>query len=299
MSSFRRRQARRSDAAAVVELVRAFDTALLGASEYGPAELEAEWRDLDPERDAWVVEEADRLVGYGTVSLDGADGEFDGYVHPDAGGRGLGGELVMALEQECRDRGAVRALSGVLAVDEPAQALLRGLGYTETRRFWQMRIALAGPPPGPIWPAGFAVSTLDPADLPAFHAAAEEAFADHWNHTHEPLERFRRRFVETDDYDPTLWRVVRDGGEIAAGWIGRTERLGVGWVARLFTRRPWRGRGLGAALLADAFATYWKRGQPAIGLGVDAQSATGAQRLYERAGMHVHWAAVVFEKALR
>jgi hypothetical protein len=31
---------------------------------------------------------------------------------------------------------------------------------------------------------------------------------------------------------------------------------------------------------------------------VDATSATGADRLYERVGMHVHWAAVVFEKRI-
>ena len=35
-----------------------------------------------------------------------------------------------------------------------------------------------------------------------------------------------------------------------------------------------------------------------MGLGVDAQSDTGAQRLYERVGMRVHWSAVLFEKVL-
>jgi len=35
-----------------------------------------------------------------------------------------------------------------------------------------------------------------------------------------------------------------------------------------------------------------------VGLGVDAQNETGATRLYERAGMTVHWSATAFEKAL-
>jgi hypothetical protein len=35
-----------------------------------------------------------------------------------------------------------------------------------------------------------------------------------------------------------------------------------------------------------------------IALGVDAQNETGATRLYERAGMQVHWSATVFERAL-
>jgi len=38
--------------------------------------------------------------------------------------------------------------------------------------------------------------------------------------------------------------------------------------------------------------------EQARGSRVDAQSDTGAQRLYERVGMHVHWGAVVFEKAV-
>ena len=53
----------------------------------------------------------------------------------------------------------------------------------------------------------------------------------------------------------------------------------------LFTRRPWRRRGVGAALLADAFARLWERGERSVGLSVDAASDTGAFRLYERAGM--------------
>ena len=76
------------------------------------------------------------------------------------------------------------------------------------------------------------------------------------------------------------------------------ERLGVGWVSRLFTVRDWRGRGIGAALLADAFGRFWRSGRRSVGLGVDAQNDTGAQRLYERAGMRVQRAAVVFERSL-
>jgi GNAT superfamily N-acetyltransferase len=76
------------------------------------------------------------------------------------------------------------------------------------------------------------------------------------------------------------------------------ERNGVAWVSRLFTVREWRRRGLGEALLHDAFGKFWREGRRSVGLGVDAQSDTGANRLYERVGMHVHWGAVVFEKAL-
>lgn len=102
--------------------------------------------------------------------------------------------------------------------------------------------------------------------------------------------------LERDGYAPELWPVVRDGDEIVAATVCLAERLGAGWVARVFTRRPWRGRGIGEALVRQAFSDFWARGRPIVGLGVAAQSTTGANRLYERRGMHVHWGAVVFEK---
>ena len=66
----------------------------------------------------------------------------------------------------------------------------------------------------------------------------------------------------------------------------------------LFTRRPWRRQGVGAALLHDAFGRFWERDERSIGLGVDAASATGAFRLYERAGMSPALGWVHFEKVL-
>ena len=71
-----------------------------------------------------------------------------------------------------------------------------------------------------------------------------------------------------------------------------------GWVHALFTRREWRRRGVGAALLADAFGRFWARGERSIGLGVDAANATGAFHLYERAGMIPALGWVVYEKEL-
>ena len=66
----------------------------------------------------------------------------------------------------------------------------------------------------------------------------------------------------------------------------------------LFTRRRWRKRGVGAALLADSFARFWERGEHSIGLGVDAANDTGAFRLYERAGMSATLGLVIYEKTL-
>jgi len=64
-------------------------------------------------------------------------------------------------------------------------------------------------------------------------------------------------------------------------------------------RRPWRRKGLGLALLLHSFGEFYRRGRRRVGLGVDAQSLTGATRLYEKAGMRVARVYNTYEKELR
>jgi mycothiol synthase len=66
----------------------------------------------------------------------------------------------------------------------------------------------------------------------------------------------------------------------------------------LGVRTPWRKRGIGLALLQHAFTEFHRRGEPHVGLGVDADNPTGATRLYEKAGMQVLTEDIVFEKEL-
>jgi ribosomal protein S18 acetylase RimI-like enzyme len=73
----------------------------------------------------------------------------------------------------------------------------------------------------------------------------------------------------------------------------------LGFINILAVRRPWRKRGLGLALLRHAFNELYRRGKRKAGLGVDAQSLTGALRLYEKAGMYVHHQFDTYEKEIR
>jgi mycothiol synthase len=66
----------------------------------------------------------------------------------------------------------------------------------------------------------------------------------------------------------------------------------------LGVRAPWRGRGLGRALLEHAFAAFAARGFAAVILGAEADSPTGADRLYERVGMRMTHRQARYEKPL-
>ncbi len=288
-----------TDAAAVTELCVALEIALYGQTTFAQADLEEEWAELDLERDVRVVRDGERIVGYSAVRERGDPWRVEGYVHPDAFGRGIGTRIATALEEDAARAGARRLQNSVIEADSVARSLLEVLGYDAVRVFREMRIEFEAPPAVPEWPDGLRVDAFDPArDARAFHAAHQQAFADHWDYTPRDFQTWSKGHLESDRFDPALWCVVRAGDEIAAGAISTGDTYGGGWVHALFTRRPWRRRGVGAALLADAFGRFWERGERSVGLGVDAANDTGAFRVYERAGMAPWLGWVVYEKAL-
>jgi mycothiol synthase len=288
-----------ADAAAVTEVVLALESSLYGQSAFSQADLQDEWSELDLEQDARVVRDGDRVVGYGLVRERGELSRVEGYVHPDALGRGIGKLIATGLEEDAVRHGARRIQNGVLEADSAARGLLQSLGYAAVRVFREMRIELEAPPPAPEWPGGLRAVPFDPErDAREFHAAHQEAFADAWDYTPRDFELWSKLNLDGEHFDPTLWCVVRAGDEIAAGTACRGDTYGGGWVDVLFTRRPWRKQGVGAGLLGDAFAGFWERGERSVGLSVDAASDTGAFRLYERAGMAPTLGWVAYEKEL-
>ena len=133
----------------------------------------------------------------------------------------------------------------------------------------------------------------------AVYEADEETFRDHWGFMPGTFEDWSHWTFEREGFDPSLWFLAMDGAEIAGFALCADEKEQGGWVHVLGVRRAWRRRGIGLALLYHAFAEFYRRGIRAVYLGVDAQSLTGATRLYERAGMHVVRQYRSYEKELR
>ena len=74
---------------------------------------------------------------------------------------------------------------------------------------------------------------------------------------------------------------------------------GAGQVSRIGVRRSWRGRGLGLQLPRHAFGELQRRGVCEVVLNVDGESATGAPRVYARAGLRVTRTYTMYRKELR
>jgi mycothiol synthase len=244
------------------------------------------------ETNTWLFEEDGRHVAAAFAQCFGERGNCAGAVHPSAWGRGLGARLVDTMEQRLLEEGAERTHSWTVAGDTAAAALFESRGYREARRFWEMAVEFDGETPEP----SVHVEPYAEEDAEEFHAALEESFAEHWEHRPEPFEEWWSRQRRRENFDPSLWFVIRDGDEIAG--VARCEaRPPAGWVGALGVRPAWRGRGYGRALLQHSFREFQQRGYTRAALGVDAANATGATQLYESVGMQPEQEMVVFAKA--
>ncbi|MGE5251407.1 MAG: GNAT family N-acetyltransferase [Bacteroidota bacterium] len=310
-----------SDIEPAMQLFNRWSQSAIGRDEITDAEaLQAEWRSpgFDPAQDIRLIFAPDGgLAGYVEVWTTASPPVHPwiwGRVDPACENLGLGTWLLQWAESRACDalerlepdvRFTVRVGTYREAV-RPRQ-LFEDQGYRYLRSSHDMRIEMEAPPPAPRWPDGIRLRTFNPqTDLEAVYRADLEAFRDHFGFVEPPyeegLQRFRHFLVDRPGFDPGLWFLAMDGEEVAGISLCRSgthDDPELGWVNDLAVRRPWRKRGLGLALLLHSFGEFHRRGNPKVGLGVDAENLTGALRLYEKAGMHVYSTFDRFEKEIR
>ncbi len=287
------------DAEVVADLLAEDERHFGGNPRLAAQDIRAWWLRTDLEHDSWLLEEAGKAVAGGWLDRLQDHAFSGGCVRPGAKGRGLGSWLVDTTEQHARGLGFGLIRNVANGADATAHTLLESCGFHEARRHYEMAIDLDAEPPPPVMPDGLATETFQTDDARAFHAASSESFAEEWGHTAMEFEAWWEMRSKDPAFDPSLWFLVRDGGEVAA--VARCEggRHGGGYVGMLGVRKPWRRRGLGKALLLHAFREFRNRGFERATLGVDAENPTGATRLYESVGMKVESMFVTFEKELQ
>jgi mycothiol synthase len=302
--SFELRAPRLDDAAAIAELFNR------GAVELGdPPEVSEEeirvWLtapQVNPETDARIAVSGGRLRGCADV-LPHPEPTFwiDVRVPPSEADE-IRASLIEWTEDRARAWAAGRPGSLMrfftASADERINRLLDARAYRLIRHSYRMRIDFDADLPAPEWPEGITARSATPDDAGAAYEANQESFEDSWEHHPDPFEEWRHWMMDYPSFDPTLWFIAEENGQVAGVSLCKPHDAeeGVGWVRVLGVRRPWRRRGLGRALLLHSFHEFRRRGFHAVGLGVDAKSLTGANRLYERAGMRVVRQSDIYEK---
>ncbi len=216
-----------------------------------------------------------------------------------------------AAERVGRQRGLAtqQVDTGAFEDDERQQRWLTRAGFEKVRAWWQMTRPVtpdeadlpsgAGP--------GVRIRTVrrqgsgmpDEDDLRTVHDVLERAFADHFNSHAETIEEFLTRLREDPGHRWDHWWIAElvdgpvDGpvpepaGALVGAVLESTDGEAVAdgsYVEYLGVLPNARGRGVAKALLRTLVADAAGNGRDRVGLEVDADSPTGADRLYESMG---------------
>jgi mycothiol synthase len=220
-------------------------------------------------------------------------------VDPDHLGHGIGGAILDWAEHKASaaidrapDGARVTMIVGANERNERARRLYLSRGFTVDRYFLEMEIALDRAIDVAPVPEGIRLRTLgadEPLDRLA--SAVDASFRDHFGYTEsDPAINVARwnQWRTSELWDDSLVWLAEAGDSIVGVNVGlawNAARTDQGYVATLGVLPPWRGRGLARCLLTTSFEEYRRRGMASVSLHVDADSLTGATRLYRGVGM--------------
>jgi len=266
------------------------------------------------ERDTVCVrDEAGPLVGFGHIWPGHPDlVRCFARTHPDHRGRGVGTVLQQWVVARAAELAAAPSPDRPRTIDTTtwpgdteAEVLLTSFGYSPERYFLTMVADLATvDPPAVPDPEGIVVRAFRLGDEDAVYAAYLESFAEHWGTGRPGSAEWwgERRDQASAGFDPDLWLVAEEAGEVAGFVVAREQpdASGVvhGYVGDLGVRPAWRGRRLGEALLTRSLRAFRDRGLPYASLHVDAENTTGAVRLYTKAGMRPQPSFTVWQRPI-
>jgi mycothiol synthase len=269
----------------------------------------------DPYHDVLIAEIDDQTVAYSRVTWSQEEKTRAryytsfGFVHPEWRRKGIGSTMLRYNQDRIRAIAAGHPQEGARAFEsfatsyqQGACALLEKDGYRIARRFYFMVRPDLENIPDLTLPAGLEVRPVRPDQYRQVWDAFQDAFHDHWGYS-EPQEEDYEGWLGSSDFQPDLWQVAWDGDEVA-GFIlnfinhGENEEYGRkrGFTEGIGVRRPWRRRGLARALLARSLAMHRDLGMTEAALGVDTESLSGANLLYESMGFRTVHVMTTYRK---
>ncbi len=287
--SFRRPS--EEDIEKTLELIIRCDVNDYGEPDTDLTDITHDWGQIDLDLDAWLAwANSDRLVGYSAVLPFGEDISFDFHTDPDWKGDDLTSELLsLCLKRGpgfAADRGKIHPLTArtILAhVNDRDRRVVKQTGFEPGRHYFQLQIELEGERAEPRFPPGVTVRTfVEGQDERSVHELIEAAFAQP-DRTPTSYEDWKRHMMRPNLFDPDLWILALSDQEIVGACLCFPYPP-LGWVRQLGVSRVWQQKGIGAALLNQAFSLFEEKGFEQVGLAVESKRPD-AITFYQRVGM--------------
>ncbi|MGL5059337.1 MAG: GNAT family N-acetyltransferase [Microcoleus sp.] len=271
---------------------------------------------LDKTRDIQLWEDGSyQLIGLALLDMPDSQVEIDAclwfYVHPKMRGTGLETDIISWGEQRLKETAKERNLPAKLRTysheDKTDEIrLLKKQGFKVDRYFWTMARSLCEPIPTPEFPANFSLTHVSgEQDIQPWVEMFNQSFIDHWNH-HDLTEETVRYWMSDPNYQPELDLIAVSGDRKFAAFCDcqikqqetADKNAKEGWIELLGTRRDFRKMGLGKAMLLAGLHELKAAGANIAKLSVDADSLTGATKLYKSVGFRpiatwIEWAKAV------
>lgn len=255
--------------------------------------------EVDPAADIRVAEEGGELAGYADVFPHPHPTYWTDVRVPPSGRDDVRRTLLEWALERVREKGGALAIAAAWARDERDRRSYESAGFVRVRGSYRMRILFGDELEQPQPPEGIRIRSMTPDDARIAYETHEETFRDMWGFAPMSFEDWRHWLVG-ENHDWSLFFLADAGGEPAGVALCRPRPTepDIGSIRVVGVRRPWRRQGVGKALMLHAFAEFRRRGMRGASLGVDAESLTGAQRLYASVGMHVDRESDIFERPL-
>jgi mycothiol synthase len=280
------------DAQAVLNLMVRCNIAEYGEADSDMVDLLHDWEEIDLSQDAWLATDpTGELVGYAVVQPAGKNLRYDFYTAPTLKNSQLGKTLLDWCEGRAPGFAQQRNLPPsaniiiyLAHVNEGNRGLVEQAGFQPARYHFQMYIDLTDPPEPPEWPPGVEMRTFVPGqDDQAVHTLIQTAF-DQPGRTPQPFADWQAFMMRPELFDPSLWFLATAKHEIVGACLG-LEYPGIGWVRQLAVWPAWQRKGIGAALLRQAFSAFRERGFEHVGLVVESRRPN-AYTFYRSVGMY-------------
>ncbi|MGB3266333.1 MAG: GNAT family N-acetyltransferase [Microcoleus sp.] len=315
-----------SDWCAIANLIDACETVDRLGEEVSATELKLilDAPKLDKARDVQLWEDGNcKLIGLALLDRPDSTDEIEAclwfYVHPKVRGEGLEKDIIKWGETRLGEVGKQRNLPAKLRTysredKTDLMLLLEKQGFEVDRYFLTMGRSLAEPIPAPEFPADFALTHVSgEQDIQPWVEMFNQSFIDHWNH-HDLTAETVRYWMQDPNYQPELDLIAVSGDSLRDSFASRkfaafcdcqikpqkntNSSTKDGWIELLGTRRDFRKMGLGKAMLLAGLHKLKAAGANTAKLSVDADSLTGATKLYKSVGFRpletwIEWAKAV------